>query len=82
MASEIEVDPSRLQSIRVAARPAFRGTYREDAGLNQSLDYVAIYVESPKNIYKVFLSSRSGDAASPQCRNDLNSALSSLKIVE
>jgi len=82
MASETEVPNAQIQTLRVAGRPAFRATYREEIGPGHSLDYVAVYVESPNAIHKFFVSFLADDAVGDRCRRSLDSVLASARITE
>jgi hypothetical protein len=82
MASETEVQNAQIQTVRVAGRPAFRAAYREEIGPGRSLDYIAVYVESPNAIHKFFVSFLTDDAVGDRCRRSLDSVLASARITE
>jgi hypothetical protein len=82
MASETEVQNAQIQTVRVAGRPAFRAAYREEIGPGRSLDYIAVYVESPNAIHKFFVSFLADDAVGDRCRRSLDSVLASARITE
>ena len=82
MATETDVQASQIQSLRVAGRPAFRAAYQEEFFPGRRLEYVAIYVESPKTVHKFFLSFLAGDAIADSCQRSLDSVLASARITE
>jgi hypothetical protein len=82
MASETEVPAGDIQTLQVAGRNAFRTGYEEEFGPGRSLEYVAVYVESPNAVHKFFLSFLAGDAVADRCERSLDSVLATARITD